>query len=254
MLNIHCDWTLHTIRRCMFSVRFRFFWREPSVCCRWKLPPKRKQKQQRTATCIVITSTKMTTTTCWLDWRSENTAQSKCRQSKNENRHFYFMYVIFSTLEKGKESLFRLLSKKSEHFQWNFRTGIQKCEHIEFTRFVDYVDNDDNGFFSSHFTYTLLRSRFRSICICESRLICADSEVLYVLKFCVTEKQQSKEVHVFTRCVYFFVCRSKTDEPISLFNRSAQCVVQLMAAAEHILIGLLYNDIKNLNYLIFFSK
>lgn len=42
-------------------------------------------------------------------------------------RMYRYFGPKFEMPRHGKEITFRLLSKKSEHFQRNFRTGIQNC-------------------------------------------------------------------------------------------------------------------------------
>lgn len=140
----------------------------------------------------------------WLQPEREKTA--KCRQSKNENRHIY-LFLFFFHFGDGKRITFRLLSKKSEHFQWNFRTGDQQCEEGDSRAVLTLgCERDSLRYFNAHvlsFSFDLMLNVYKNRSIRGTATRIAGL-ALYVLILCVTEKQQSKEVHV-TRCVYFFV-------------------------------------------------
>lgn len=72
---------------------------------------------------------------------------------KNENRHFYLFYILFFYFGDGKRITFRLLSKKSEHFQWNFRTGKHQCKENDSRARVHLIAADERcslRYFNAH--------------------------------------------------------------------------------------------------------
>lgn len=127
----------------------------------------------------------------------------------------------------GKGITFRLLSKKSEHFQWNFRTGIQNWQQHQYSVWKESVTRSqlrchcqwntpiptgsasvclcgDNTFYTSSVACSTTAADVFG-CACVSQFD-ADrtrtrvspykshlerSQALYVLYLCVTENQQS---------------------------------------------------------------